>query len=218
MKLPDRIWFYALATGYLVCLSGCRYISPAATDETAEEGVRKPAPAKVMLIESPRVMREDVMYPPGSVKQALFWQDHYAEWRFNLPVKGYAYAGFRFMYPCNLSRHLDHYKLIFTISPASKTRYLWVGLVDGDDQGGNILIELPLKDFSHSTRGGGRTEVVIPISRFPRSGIPAQLDTGMEDSTPGVFDWQDVREIRMINPGGRIPPGDTVITHPRFVR
>jgi len=197
---------------------GCQYLGLSTKEDEVADGVRKPAPPLVMLIENPRVLREDVIYPADSVKQSLLWQNQYAEWRFNLPVKGYAYAGFRFFKPYNLSLHIESYELIFSITPASKSRYLWVGLVDGDDQPGNMLIELPIKEFAKTQRGGGSTVVKIPLSMFPSSGIPAQLDSGLEDSLSAPFDWQDVREIRLINPGGRLPPGDVVITEIRFER
>jgi len=214
----NRYTHILLLTSLATLLVGCQNPSQPSKQADIIEGARKPAPALIMLIENPKVMREDVKYPSDSVKQVLYWQNHYAEWRFSLPVKGYSYAGFRFFIPYNLSQHIDKYDLVFTITPASKSRYLWVGLVDGDDQPGNMLIELPLKEYARQSRGSGRTEIRIPISRFPRTGIPAQLDSGMEDSMSGDFDWQDVRGIRLINPGGRLPPGDIVITDLRFAR
>jgi len=214
----NKITHLAILAVLVIPVAGCQYFKPPAKEVAGVDGVRKPAPALIMLIENPKVIREDVKYPSDSVKQALFWEKHYAEWRFNLPVKGYAYSGFRFFVPYNLARHIDQYDLVFTLTPASKSRYLWVGLADGEDQPGNILIELPIKEYARSNRGSGRTVIRIPISRFPLTGIPAQLDSGMEDSISGEFDWQDVREIRLINPGGRLPPGDVVITDLRFAR
>lgn len=186
-------------------------------DETPEEGGRKPAPANVSLIGSPKEMREDQTYPSGSVKQAAFWTGRESEWRFNLPGKGYAYAGFRFVHSHNFLNQLDKYELIFTIRPASRTRNLWAGLVDGDDAPPHLVVDQPLADYADNTAGNGRATVRIPLNRFPALGVPSEADAGYA-ATPAPFDWQDVIAFRLINPGGRMPAGDIVVTGLRIAR
>lgn len=196
----------------LCILTGCQFFGNNGSEEPFNaNGERKPAPKRVALIEQPRSIREDIIYP-DSTKQSFYWRDRYSEWRFNFPRKGYAYAGFRIRIPLNLSRGIDKYELSFTIKPKSKAQRLWVALVDGDDTEPNTLVELPIKPYLGSTLGLRKHKVSIPIRDFPVMGVPVKKENGSVTTEASTFDWKDVRQIRIINHGGTMPSGDIVIT------
>lgn len=205
---------FALAIAALM-LAGCATPGPETPDVPA--GERKPAPRKIRFIDTPKAIREDVLYPRGKVKQSFFWQDQYAEWRFNLPVSGFAYAGFRFR-PLNLSPGLETYTLSFDLTPAHRVRHLWLALVDGDDDEQNLMIELPLEKYASNTSGAGTAHLTIPLRDFPLMGIPVHRESSTNQPASALFDWRDVREVRMIHHGGRMPAGDCVITEIKLER
>lgn len=195
--------------------ASCRHREPV---PPTMPGERAQAARKVPLIESPRHMREDTVYPPGKTRQAFHWQDHKAEWRFRLPAQGFAYAGFRFLTPHNLGYALDAYALTFTIRPAGRARHLWLGLVDGDDARPNVYVEVPLDRYLGDARSRAEVKVRIPLRDFPLTGHPVLGEDGYEHSDPAPFDWRDVREIRFTHPSGRMPAGDVVVTDLMFRR
>lgn len=204
----------------LLALPACRTPpDPEAVEAALAPGQRKPGERKIMLIETPRRLREDYRYP-DSTKSAFFWSGQEAEWRFKLTSGRYGHAGFRFLVPHNLATARDRYELIFNIAPATMTRYLWVGLVDGSDQPARVLVDLPMARYAEETSGKGFTEVRIPLRDFPADGA---VLGGDDDATNGVrheaaFDWIDTLEVRVIHNGGRLPNRETVITGLRFQR
>ena len=203
----------------LVALAGCRTPpDPEQVEAQLAPGMRKPAPSKVMLIETPKRMREDIIYPP-SVEMGFFWSERTAEWRFKLPSGRYAHAGFRFLVPHNLAVSRDQFELVFRIAPATMTRYLWIGLVDGADHPNRVLVDLPIARYAPKAKGTGFVEVRIPLRDFPAQGNVVKNDTEtIDDLTEPPFDWIDVAEIRVIHNGGRLPNRETIITDLRFER
>jgi hypothetical protein len=208
-----------LAAG-LFLAAGCSLYGPRQPPpETWIEGVRKPAPAKLLLIETPKVVREAHSHPVGETRHAFFWAGQQAEWRFRLPGRGYGHAGFRFYRAHNVKPYLATTELRFTLRPASMARYLWVGLIDGDDEPPQVLVDLPLSDVIPLASGDGEIDVRIPLTRFPEFGQRVVVDTDMDPSfTPFPFDWQDVLHIRFLHNGGRMPERDVSITNLRLVR
>ena len=196
--------------------AGCQNTRPVTSDEKTD-GVRKPAAKKIYLIQTPRTIREDTIYPE-STKQAFFWYEDVAEWRFKFPPSGYAHAGFRFLYPYNLSNGMDEYKIIFTIKPASMVKLLWLGLIDGNDIAPNLITDVSVGGYAKKQYGPGSTEVSIPIRDFPSLGHPVHFDAVVAEGADASFDWQDVLGLRFIHNGGRIAPQDIIITHLRIAR
>jgi len=203
----------------LVVLTGCRTPpNPEQEEANFPLGMRKPAPNKVMLIETPRRMREDIKYP-ASTQMGFFWNEQLAEWRFKLPSGQYSHVGFRFLIPHNLAVKRTEYELIFKIAPATMTRYLWIGLVDGTDHPNRVLVDLPMSRYAPQAKGTGFVEVRIPLRDFSSVGYLVANDTETDASVPDApFDWVDVAELRIIHNGGRLPNREVVITDMRFER
>jgi len=179
---------------------------------------RQPAAATVLLLDSPREVREDYSYPPGKTQQGFFWGDEHEEWRIQFPAQGYAHAGFRFFRSKNLQARRDDYELILTIQPGSMARYLWAGLVDGEDAMPNVLIDRPLASYLKPGRLSDRVTVRIPLRDFADRGIAVVHDQPLDGTTQHPFDWNDVREVRLTHNGGRLPHREVVITKLRFER
>ncbi len=201
-------------------MTGCR--TPPPDPEKVEAmlapGMRKPAPKKVMLIESPKRMREDIRYP-SSTQMGFFWYERSAEWRFKLTSGNYGHVGFRFLVPHNLSVNRNEFSLIFKIAPAAITRYLWVGLVVGVDHPQRVLVDLPMSRYAPGAQGKDFIEVRIPLRDFPESGnVISQDSESDKDGQFAPFDWIDVAELRVIHNGGRLPVSETIITDVRFER
>jgi len=207
-----------LAVGVLF-MAGCQS-SPSRSDSVTSEiaAIRKPAPPRIMLIETPKAMLEDYSYPANATKQVYYWKDTDAEWRFKMPTRGYAHAGFKFLHSYNLLPQRDRYEVIFQIEPVMMTRYLWIGLVDGDDQPPRRMVDVPLADYVPDTRKSGKIEVRIPLRNFPNFGIPVSPEESAEREDEGPFDWQDVRELRFTHNGGRLPAREVIITNLRITR
>ncbi|HMO06010.1 MAG TPA: hypothetical protein PKC67_09295 [Kiritimatiellia bacterium] len=209
-----------LAALALSGLTACRTPpDPEAIERATETGQRKPGAKKIMLIETPRRMREDIRYP-ATTRMGFFWSETTAEWRFRLPATGYAHSGFRFLVPHNLAQARDLYELRFRIAPAGMTRHLWIGLVDGLDEPERVLVDLPLKRYAPDTSGRGFIEVRIPLSDFATRGVIIADPNAPLEAEPGeaAFNWMDVLEVRFINNGGRIPSRETIVTDLRFER
>lgn len=218
MKTNHPHYGFLLLCG-LVLLSGCRTPpDPEAVEANLAPGMRKPAPSKVMLIETPRRMREDIKYP-DSTKMGFFWSEQSAEWRFKLLSGHYSHVGFRFLVPHNLAVQRDDFELIFNIAPATMTRYLWIGLVDGVDHPHHVLVDLPMSHYAPNAKGTGFVEVRIPLRDFSSIGSIVAKDTETDVEIPDApFDWVDVAELRIIHNGGRLPNRETIITDMRFER
>lgn len=203
----------------IVALAGCRTPpDPELVKANLLPGMRKPAPSNVMLIETPKRMREDIKYP-ASTQMGFFWVDKTAEWRFKFPSGQYSHAGFRFLVPHNLARDRDSFHLIFKIAPATMTRYLWIGLVDGVDNPRRVLVDLPMSRYAPQAKSTGFIEVRIPLRDFSSIGNIVVYNTETDLSVPDApFDWMDVAELRIIHNGGRLPNREVIITDMRFER
>lgn len=204
----------ALLMSMVVC---CQHRS-AVRDSDESIYRRPPAPAKIMLFENPKHMHETYSYPMSETQQAFYWKGQSAEWRLKLPTRGYSHAGFRFARAHNLEPQRNEYTLVFEISPPVMTRYLWIGLVDGDDLHPQLMTDVALSNYVFSARGSGSREVKIPLKDFPDVGAPIYTDKPVENSERMEFDWQDVRGIRFIHNGGRLPAREIIIHNLRFVR
>ena len=200
-------------------MTSCQHRAPRTDGVMATTGLeRPPAPAKILLLENPRRMHEAYTHPANVTKQAFYWKEKEAEWRFKLPTRGYGHAGFRFARPHNFLPERRHYSLIFEMEPAFMTRYLWIGLVDGDDQAPALMTDLPISTHVTSNKRSGKMEVRIPLGHFPDKGIPVTMNEAVERADEQPFDWYDVREIRFIHNGGRLPSREVIITNLRIVR
>ncbi len=209
-----------LAALSLSGLTACRTPpDPEAIERATATGQRKPGEKKIMLIETPRRMREDIRYP-ATTRMGFFWSETTAEWRFKFPATGYAHSGFRFLVPHNLAYARDQYELRFRIAPAAMTKYLWIGLVDGLDEPERVLVDLPLQRYAPEASGRGFLEVRIPLRDFAARGVIIADPNAPLDAEPGesAFNWMDVLEVRFINNGGRIPARETIVTDLRFER
>jgi len=213
-----RIHSTWLITALAVAATGCQITqrrTPPPEDQLVA-GVRKPAPSTIMLIGTPKYMREDTCYPE-STKQQFFWSDETPEWRFKMPATGYAHAGFRFLKPYNLKPGLHEYELIFKLKPAFMAKHLWVGFVDGNDMAPNALTDVSISGYAKSAiTGSGFVEVRIPLRDFPKMGNPVHLQDEVTDDRDVPFDWQDVLGIRFIHNGGRLPNQEVLITNIRL--
>ena len=222
MRVNDKWWRRSGGiAALLMALAGGCATAPSGPEPEARPGERPPAPPVVGLINNPRDMREDYVYPgPPAAQQSFYWKSDQAEWRIKLPVAGFSYAGFRFLKPHNLQPRRHAYDIVFMFQPPIMARSLWIGLVDGDDQPGNILIEVPLADHVASGQGRGPIPVRIPLGAFPEEGIPLVRDRQPLDveAPSRPFDWSDVREIRLTHPGGQLPNREIRITDLRFQR
>ena len=202
-----------------VMMAGCSTVpDPEQVEKSLAPGQRKPGASTIMLIETPKRMREDIRYPE-TTQMAFFWSNDQSEWRFKLPSGSYGHAGFRFLVPHNLSVSRDKYELRFNITPASMTRHLWVGLVDGVDHPERVLVDLPMSRYAPNAKGNGSIDVKIPLRDFPSRGpVLASEGNIANEMNEGEFEWVDVMEIRMIHNGGRLPSRETIITGIRFTR
>lgn len=207
-----RIFYVIAAGGLLIASVGCHQPAPGKPGpEVVYGGPRAPAAERIPLIEHPRYVREDQIYPL-SVTQTLRWKGREAFWDFTLPPEGFSYAGFRFLKPHNLAEHRNKHVVRFRIIPASMAEFLWVALVDGDDVVPNLVVDLPMARYVKG-RGSGAGRVSITLADFPHQGVTLQR-TGLaaEVALEAPFDWNDVRGLRIINPGGKIPAQRVRIT------
>jgi hypothetical protein len=222
MKFASAIRLYSmlLIAAWGVATVGCQ-ISHRRTPEPVDEqvdGVRKPAPALIRLIDNPKKMREDICYPE-STKQQFHWSADTPEWRFKMPATGYAHAGYRFLHPFNLKPGINQYELIFKLKPAYMANHLWVGFIDGNDLAPNVLTDVSISGYTtEDAAGSGFVEIRIPLRDFPAMGNPVHFQDEVTDDREAPFDWQDVLGIRFIHNGGRLPNHEVLITNIRLKR
>jgi hypothetical protein len=197
---------------FLMCSCQSARINPGVKVSAAEIDPRPPAPDLIMLIETPRNIGEDALYPPGEVKQVFHWYGkNDAEWRFKLPAGQYTFAGFHFFKTFNVAHAVSEYNLTFSVRPASVAKSLWIGLLNRDQQPPVVLVDLPLSRYiSSSSRE--QAQVTIPLHEFPASGTAMSQEPGADITRAYPFDWSDLAELRIISPGGQLASREVVVT------
>lgn len=200
--------------------AGCAAPRDAASVDK-DPALRKPAEPIERLIETPKRMREDYRQPREGTRQKFLWDERDAEWRIHFPANRYAHAGFVFYYPLNLKDQLKQYELVFEMKPAAMARFLWVGLVDGEDDAMRVLVEHPLAGDGEGDPNLSWGEFRIPLTVFGDQGerLPAdEAELAEQGGGRAAFDWNDVREIRFVVYGGSRPNRAVAIRDLRFDR
>lgn len=198
-------------------LVGCT--SPRHTPFEPEQPPTTRPPARKIepLIETPKLMREDYRQPRDGTRQKFYWEGEEAEWRIHFPASRYAHAGFRFYYALNLKENFDRYALVFEMKPAAMAKYLWVGLVDGEEDELQVMVEYPLANHSGAEQGLEWGEFRIPLTAFGKQGERlSDNDPDGVHTEKSAFDWQDVQDIRFVVYGGKRPNRAIAIKNLRF--
>jgi hypothetical protein len=169
-------------------------------------------------MKTPKTMREDYRQPRRGTRQKFLWEGRFAEWIVHFPPTRYAHAGFVFYYPYNLTdARKGTGELVFVMKPSAMAKYLWVGLVDGSDDDRRVMVEVPLSGQVGQQEGLDWGEIRIPLSAFGTQGqTVGEQDDGGAPGEPATFDWNDVREIRLVVYGGRRPNRAITIRELRF--
>ncbi len=185
-------------------------------------GSKDALPARIDLIETPRAIRGDYSYPDAYTRHLFLWNDFGANWRIYLPSRRYAHSGIRFIYPHDLSGVRDTYFIELKIRPAKLANHLWVGLVDSKKIPGRVMVDAPMRAEGEPVyRGTDAVKIRIPLDRFGGDVLLQEADDTGDDgaidlsagSDGAVFDWSDVRELRIISPGSRLPAREITIEH-----
>lgn len=151
-------------------------------------------PARTPIPGSPRQIKADKTYPPTITLQKMIWTDGNFAWHIRFPPQRYAYASCEMKYPLNLVKYKNKLDLTFRFYPAKMADFISIALLDNAT---NSMDE-GLADYVVSQRYGW-AKVVIPLSAF--SGQAGAISADRAES----FDWSQIREIRFISRGGRLP-------------
>lgn len=175
---------------------------------TATDTTNRVASAqRIALLNTPRRMKEDYVYPQPYTRQDFSWTGSFAEWRIRFTPQRYGYAGVVFTKAYDLSAFAQNGTLQFRMKPANMARYLSVGFVDGSSREPRVLADLAL-DEDGGTDSADWAVIRIALSAFPRKGL------AIEDRDPSetfAFDWSDVEEIRFITEGRNMPNQEVTI-------
>jgi hypothetical protein len=180
-------------------------------------------PHRIDILESPRQLRTDAVYPPMAARHRIMWDGDGLDWRMRFPPRRYAYASFTLRRPIDLAAHYPRMRLVFNIRPARSVNFLSVGLVDRPPTGVPALSDVELLNRAPPL-GDGWTRVSIPLGDFPHgapvksSGSAAAPTASPTGSAPRPLDWSRIQEIRIISPGGEIPAEEIAIRDIRFQR
>lgn len=177
-------------------------------------------PLRIRILDSPRLLQADYVYPPFVTRHRLIWSGDDFDWRIRMPAATYAYAGIVFRKPINLEGFHHKMKFTFLIRPARAASFLSFALID---RPAALLPAMSDVELSGRTRSlGDETALVsIPLIEFPK-GVPVGSSSLTSDAPASTaerpLDWSSIREIRVISAGGRIPATEISIRELRFQR
>jgi hypothetical protein len=217
-----RAYRYAMAAAGLLLAGSCS-TGQKPRPEPAEPSLQITVPAvtngsvrpqRIPLLNTPRRMREDYVYPEPYTRQDFKWSGSYAEWHIRFTPQRYGYAGVAFIRPYDLTDFREDGVLQFRLKPARMARYLSFGLVDGKSRDPRVLTDLAI-DEEGGTESSDWVVIRIALGAFPRKGI------AIEDRDPSetfTFDWTDVEEIRFITEGRNMPNQEITISQMLITR
>ncbi len=215
--MPAAISIFLAA---ILALTGCCRLNPGDRSHTTNPPTPLSAskdalpnfrtPARIAILNSPRQLQTDVVYPPLISQQALVWTEAGLNWKIRFPPRRYAYAGIVLRKPINLAEHKDRMNLVLRIQPATMARHLVIALVDKPESAPPAYSDVALADF---VSGGAADQqlIKIPLSAFTAGEVldldPADHELGAETHVheSRALDWTRIGEIRIVSPGGNIP-------------
>ncbi|HMP75704.1 MAG TPA: hypothetical protein PKE12_05335 [Kiritimatiellia bacterium] len=180
-------------------------------------------PRRINVLDSPRLLHIDEVYPPFLTRQKLRWDGDGLDWRLRFPSRRYAYAGFTLRRPIDVASHRADMRIVFKIRPARIASFLSIGLMDQPDGAPSALSDVWLLHHAPPA-GDGWTTVSIPLSLFPAGAITREHAGDGAPAAPqeqGLhreLDWSRIQALRIISPGGRIPADEITIREIRFQR
>ncbi|MBN1270602.1 MAG: hypothetical protein JXB04_13510 [Kiritimatiellae bacterium] len=149
----------------------------------------------IRLIDEPKEIRNDYVYPSGQASQTFAWGDSGGEWRVRPADQQYSYAGFHFRRALDFSGQRETTVLSFRLRPIGSEEHLAIAVADGTRNPPRILVDTPLADHKVWERRGWGL-YAIRLDRFADGGIV--LDTPDGAMASGPVDWSDIQEVRLI--------------------
>ena len=214
----------------LALLSACSHLPadlstfshpPAPSSASLESAEDRAKPRKIILLESPRHLQTESVYPPMMTRQKLVWGGDGMEWHMRFPSRRYAYATFVLKRPIDLASYRNEMRLVFRIRPARLAGFLSIALLDRPTSGAPALSDVWLLDVAPPS-GDGWTTVSIPLSAFPAGtladAMAAESDMAVPAGIHRDLDWSRIQEIRFVSQGGRIPSEDILVRDLRIQR
>ena len=181
------------------------------------------SPRRINILDTPRLLHIDEVYPPFLTRQKLRWDGEGLDWRLRFPSRRYAYAGFTLRRPIDVRSHRTQLRLAFKLRPARLASFLSVALLDRPLEGPAALADVWLLDYAPPA-GDGWTTVSIPLTAFPTATLAESTQTNEPgiraepDSLHRELDWSRIQGVRIISPGGRIPADEITIRDIRIQR
>lgn len=210
-----------LAAGFLLAAAAAVVVSCEATRAAAPEPPRvttlAPFPKRIPLLNNPRELRHDYVYPPAFMRQKLVWTDVEMEWRMRFPSRRYAYAGVVLRDTVDVAGARERARLSFRIRPAQLASYLAIALVDSQTNSTPVMTDLWLMDAG-TYAGDDWVTIDIAMTAFPSDGVPVSVDGAADTVERRPFDWSSIRELRFVSGGGRLPPDEITVKNLRIIR
>jgi hypothetical protein len=197
----------ALAAGALGC-AGRHASAPAPSGGSFHiaKSITPFVARRVPLISTPMDVRNDYVYPMPGMRQKLIWQDGVGSWELKFPPKGYAYGGVQLKRKVNMALSREATRLTFRLKPARAAEHLTVALVDQPSNTTCAITDYQLRNTG-SFNGEGWVTIEIALTNFPTVAHPltTSWDTAAMDpalASPRLFDWQGIREVRIVSHTG----------------
>ncbi len=177
----------------------------------------------IPLMNSPKDVRQDYVYPMTFMRQKLVWSQAESLWHMTFPTRRYAYAGIELRKPVDLAAERDYTRLSFRMRPARLAPFLSVALLDGSAQPSSPQAMTDFWLQEHGTfSGDGWVTVEIALTNFPNQATTLIEDSvnpmNLEDPPRRPFNWASIQEVRFVSGGGRIPSQEIVVKNLRFLR
>lgn len=199
------------------------YDPPAPSSVSIDPAPNLSVPRRIAILDTPRQLMTESVYPPFLTRQKLVWDGDGMEWRMRFPTRQYAYATFVLKQPINLQAYHNDMKLVFRFRPARLAAFLSVALLDRPVDATPALSDVWLLDHAPPA-GDGWTTVSIPLSAFPHGTLTSDqpLEEGAEPAAQPALnrelDWARIQEVRFVSQGGRIPAEEIVVRDVRLQR
>lgn len=177
----------------------------------------------IPLMNSPKDVRQDYVYPMTFMRQKLVWAQAESLWHMTFPSRRYAYAGIELRKPVDLAAERDFTRLSFRMRPARLAPFLSVALLDGSAQPSRpqAMTDFWLQEHGNFS-GDGWVTVEIALTNFPSQATTLVEDSinpmNLEDPPRRPFNWSSIQEVRFVSGGGRIPSQEIVVKNLRFLR
>lgn len=176
----------------------------------------------IPLMNTPKDIRSDYVYPMTFMRQKLVWSEAESLWHMTFPSRRYAYGGIELRRPVDLAKTREYTRLAFRMRPARLAPFLSVALLDNPaDQASRAMTDFWLHEYG-SFEGDGWVAVEIALTNFPNLALTlvegALNPLDMADPPRRPFDWSHIKEVRFVSGGGRIPSQEIVVKNLRFLR